>query len=271
MKIKRRNFIIKLFLGAFGLIFLDAFWFEKYIVQWNQFKLNDKDGDYIKLVQLSDLHLHSIKSHHKTIAQRINLENPDAVLITGDSITRTKYMPLLNSFLGLIDPSILKIAILGNKEYSGNVNLDLLKKTYNDHNGILLINESYVLQKYDRKINVLGIDEFTRGIPDLAKSANAIDTSLDTIFLNHCPVYKEEIDRFSLELKIKRPIIMAGHTHGGQITFFGIAFFKPYGCGKYLKGWYEDEASRMYVSRGIGTTAIPVRLGARAEATVFYI
>lgn len=271
MKVKRRNFIIKFFLGALGLLFLDAFWFEKYIVEWNQFDIADGDSDRIKVVQISDLHLRSLKSFHKTLADRINLENPDVVVITGDAITRNRHMSLLGSFLGLIHPTILKIAILGNKEYSGNVDLDLLNRTYIENNGVLLINDSYILQKNNRKINILGIDEYTLGDPNLPKSADAIDISHSTIILNHCPVYKEEIDRFCSEFKIKAPLILAGHTHGGQITFFGIAIYKPYGCGKYLRGWYNDAASKMYVSRGIGTTAIPIRFGARAEVAMFFV
>ncbi|MCK5440315.1 MAG: hypothetical protein KAJ23_00350 [Maribacter sp.] len=62
-----------------------------------------------------------------------------------------------------------------------------------------------------------------------------------------------------------------GHTHGGQITFLGKEFFKPKGSGNYLRGWYRINNLRMYVSKGIGTSGPPFRLGSRAEATVFYI
>ena len=42
-------------------------------------------------------------------------------------------------------------------------------------------------------------------------------------------------------------------------------YFKPKGSGKYLKGWYDKSNPKMYVSKGIGTSVIPIRLGARAE------
>lgn len=66
-------------------------------------------------------------------------------------------------------------------------------------------------------------------------------------------------------------MILSGHTHGGQIVLFGNVFFTPLGSGSYVKGWYENEHSRMFVSKGIGTSALPIRFGARAEATIFYI
>ena len=60
-------------------------------------------------------------------------------------------------------------------------------------------------------------------------------------------------------------MVLSGHTHGGQITFLGIAPFKPQGSGKYLKGWYKKSGPKMYISKGIGTSILPIRFGARAE------
>ncbi len=270
MKLSRRNFIVTAFLGVFGLIYLDAFWFEKYIIRWNEFDNSESDIEKIKLIQLSDLHLTAIKSFHKSMADRINKELPDAMLITGDAITRNHRIELLNSFLDLIDIRIPIIAILGNKEYSGRVDLKMLSTVYEAHNGILLVNETKVLQKSNRKINIIGIDDFLGGMPNVIKATQNIDKGLDSIFLSHCPIYKEEIDRLSCILHIKPKLILAGHTHGGQITFFGIPIFKPFGSGKYLRGWYSDNGSKMYVSNGIGTTILPFRFGARASAEIFY-
>lgn len=271
MKLNRRNFILKLILAIVGLFVLDAFWFEKYIIDWNSFDISNRNDDKIKVIQLSDLHLRSIKSYHKSIAERINTEKPDAVLLTGDVITRHKHLPLLNSFLVLIDPKILKIAILGNKEYSGKVDLKLLQNTYEDHHGVLLINETHQLITQNRKINIISVDDYVWGKPDFEKSVQGIDQSLDAIILCHCPVYKEEIDRLLPKMNLKANLILSGHTHGGQIAFFGQPLFTPYGSGNYVKGWYENAVSKMFVSKGIGTTMLPIRFGARAEAAIFYI
>ena len=271
MKFTRRGFILKLVLGIIGLVVIDAFWLEKSFIEWKIFDISNGEINTIKAIQLSDLHLREIKSFHKTIAERINRELPDVIFITGDTITRKKHIPLLNDFLDLLDHSILKIAILGNKEYSGRVDLKLLEKTYRNHNCLLLINESYVLHVKNRKINILGIDDYVYGNPDFSKTVDTIDKSLTTVVLNHCPAHREEIDRLSIDLEIKSMFILAGHTHGGQITFFGYPLFTPYGSGEYVKGWYNNQVSKMYVSKGIGTTMLPIRFGARAEATIFHI
>ncbi|MCJ7468123.1 MAG: metallophosphoesterase [Maribacter sp.] len=271
MKTNRRTFIGTLFAGLLGLVLLDAFWFEKYIIDWKQYDLSQGGTNRLKAIQISDLHLKSIESFHNYIAQRINREFPDVVFITGDSITRTNQMGLLHSFLGLMDDRILKIAILGNKEHSGRVDLDLLRKTYKNHNGLLLINESYEIWLRNRKINIIGVDDYALGAPDIVKSIGDMNKSYDAILLSHCPAFRDDLDVLLPDLNINLKLILSGHTHGGQITFFGIPIFKPHGSGRYLKGWYTNTISKMYVSKGIGTTIIPIRFGARAEATIFYI
>lgn len=271
MKLNRKQFILKLVLGSIGFVVLDSFWLETNFIEWTEHDISESESNKIKAIHLTDLHLHSIKSVHKSIAERINKERPDVIFITGDSVERNKNLPVLEEFLSLIDIKIPKIAILGNKESSGRVDLQKLQDIYDNHNGILLINEAYLFKTKNREINIIGLDDLVHGNPDFRKSTEDIDKSLLTIVLNHCPVYREQIDLISLEQEIKPKLILAGHTHGGQITFFGKPFFTPFGSGDYVKGWYNNEISKMYVSKGIGTTRLPIRFGARAEASIFYI
>jgi predicted MPP superfamily phosphohydrolase len=267
---KRRSFIIKFLLGVVGLLTLDAFWFERYIIDWNTFDISKGNKNKIKAIQLSDLHLTEIRSTHKSLAERINSELPDLICITGDAITRNSRIPILHDFLALLDPNIQKVAILGNKEHSGRVDLNSLKETYKASNCLLLVNESYIFRTRQRAINLMGIDDFVSGKPNFKQAARAIDIALPLLVLNHCPQYRSTIDKVSTELNLK-PFILSGHTHGGQVAIFGKPLFTPYGSGNYIKGWYTNETSQMYVSKGIGTTVLPVRFGARAEASIFYL
>lgn len=258
-------------MGSISFVVLDSFWLETYFVEWTEHDISEKESNKIKAIHLTDLHLHSIKSVHRSIADRINEELPDVIFFTGDSIERNKHLPVLHDFLGLINVNIPKIAILGNKESSGRVDLQKLKDIYGHHNGILLINEAYLFKTKNREINIIGLDDLVHGHPDFKKSTEDIDKSLPTVVLNHCPAYREQIDLVSVEQEIKPKLILSGHTHGGQVTFFGRPFFTPYGSGSYVKGWYNNEISQMYVSKGIGTTIYPIRFGARAEASIFYL
>ncbi|QXP53506.1 MULTISPECIES: metallophosphoesterase [unclassified Cellulophaga] len=274
MHIKRRVFIKNLilgFLGLIGFIYLDSFWIEKYIIDWNTHDLSDGAKQKIKIIQLSDLHLKEIKYFHKTIAQKINTEKPDIVVFTGDTISRRNTYHILEQFLKLIDPEIFKIAILGNKEYDAKVAMPLFRATFKKYNGIVLINENYAFLKDKRAINIIGIDDFLRGSSNFKTAIHHIDTQLDTIVLNHCPAYTDVIDALNSEENLKIKVVLSGHTHGGQITFFGIPFYTPGGSGDYVKGWYQKITTKMYVSKGIGTTALPIRFFARAEASIFYV
>ena len=63
---------------------------------------------------------------------------------------------------------------------------------------------------------------------------------------------------------------LAGHTHGGQVRFgAGLVPFVPPGSGRFVSGWYDTPAGRAYVSRGTGTSILPVRFTCRPELPVF--
>lgn len=258
-------------MGGMGLVFLDAFWFERYIIDWKEFDISEGSGDKIKTIQLSDLHINSIKSFHKTMAERINKERPDALFVTGDSVNSMSGVPVLDAFLAMIDYNIPKFAIMGNVDYTGRVDSATLRKTYEKYNGKLLVNQNHKLRVKNRIVNIVGVDDYLCGYPDFEKASQGLDLSMDTIVLNHCPAYRDEIDAMSIKLGRKIKLILSGHTHGGQITFFGKAIFTPYGSGNYVKGWYKNESSRLYVSKGIGTRGLPLRFGSRAEAIIFHV
>jgi predicted MPP superfamily phosphohydrolase len=63
--------------------------------------------------------------------------------------------------------------------------------------------------------------------------------------------------------------MLSGHTHGGQIAPFGVALKLPHGSGGYVAGWYRGDGVPLYVSRGIGTSLVPIRIGATPELAQF--
>jgi len=262
-KISRRTFIKRGLLASFGLVMIDGLWFETYMIDYNYFDISNHKKNKIKIIQLSDLHLHAIQSFHKSIAKKINNANTDLLFITGDTVDKTEEIDILKEFLNLIDNSISKFAITGNKEYSGKVDLTKLKKVFKQYNCELLINENKTVRIKNRNISIIGIDDYIGGNADFLKSTTHLKPSDTNIVLTHCPAHRDIIEKQKKNLKID--IVLSGHTHGGQLNLFGFAPFKPRGSGTYLSGWYKDKEPIMYVSRGIGTSILPIRLGARAE------
>jgi predicted MPP superfamily phosphohydrolase len=125
------------------------------------------------------------------------------------------------------------------------------------------------LKVRERSIAIGGLDDLVAGRPDFSLVKKQLKPSDLTIILSHCPAFRDEIVKEKGVLK--KDMVLSGHTHGGQVNFFGFAPYKPKGSGKYLSGWYEEEAPKLYVSKGIGTSILPIRFGSRAEASVFYI
>lgn len=271
MPITRRKLIKSGLVSLPVLVFADAYWFETDFVELNEFYIGSasKDTSNIRVVQISDLHLHSISRHVTQLAKKINKLQPDLILITGDAFDKAIDISLLNDFLLLIDKNIKKVAILGNWEYFSRVDLTELEKVYNNHNCTLLINQSVQFAFRNRTISITGLDDFLRGNADIETATKDYVSSDNHIILVHCPEYSDYIsERINKDIKVD--FILSGHTHGGQLNIFGYVPFLPEGSGRYIKGWYNENNPKLYVSRGIGSNIFaPFRFGARAEITLF--
>ena len=141
--------------------------------------------------------------------------------------------------------------------------MNKLKETYAKNNCELLINENRSLKIKNREISIIGIDDFVGGNADLKTAIKNLNETETNIVLTHCPEHRDIIIKEKGNLIID--LILSGHTHGGQITFLGFVPFKPQGSGKYLKAWYNESEPKMYISKGVGTSILPIRFGARAE------
>jgi uncharacterized protein len=266
MAISRRKFITSGLVVVAGAVATDAFWIEKHFIEKKEFHIGSASSDKIRVIQVSDLHMQSLSDRYKQLTKYLNAQKPDLILFTGDSIDKRENTEVLESFLKEIDHNIQKVAILGNWEYWGNVDLTRLRKVYKDHNCELLINDTKQFLFRNRTISITGVDDLVGGNADIETALQGFKESDLHIVLNHCPEYYDVIVNYN---KIKIDLVLAGHTHGGQLNLFGFTPFLPRGSGKYLKGWYKERSPNLYVSKGIGTSIIPARLGARAEVTLF--
>lgn len=267
--ITRRKFLKTGIFSLFGLFLVDALWFEKNIVKWKEVDLNNQSKTPIKLIQLSDLHFKGINKKLKKIAKEINSLNPELVVFTGDSLDSDKYLKDFDQFLKLINPQIKKYAITGNWEYWGKVDIEQLKNIYAANNCELLINENRQIHIKDRDISIIGIDDYIGGKADFVLASKNIISGDKTLVLSHCPAYADMIKQIKPDRNID--LILSGHTHGGQINLFGFIPFIPQGSGQYISGLYDKTTFKLYVSKGVGTSILPIRFGARAEVTIFNI
>jgi predicted MPP superfamily phosphohydrolase len=266
--ISRRKFIW----GGIGVITasigVNSFWYEKLFVELNEFYIGNASPKTrnIKVVQISDLHLRSIKSQHLEIVKVINQLKPELIMFTGDVIDRNKNLGKLDKYLAMFDPSIQKTAILGNWE-CWEVHPKELLKVYQKHQCELIVNHSFRYEFGNTSVSVSGMDDLIAGKADYTMAMEFYEKSTYHIIMTHCPQHRDIIKEQMTDIPIN--LILSGHTHGGQVNLLGFAPFRPKGSGRYISGWYTDELPHMYVSRGIGTSGIPMRLGSRAEISIF--
>lgn len=230
------------------------------------------------LAQISDLHLHAVGEMHHRIAARVNAIRPDLVLFTGDAIDRRERLADFAALLALFDPRTAKRAILGNWEHWCGVDLDELSAVYRAAGCRLLINESVVDEAGGRSLAVTGLDDLSGGRPDPRRAFAGTAGADAHLLLAHCPEQRDRLaDAGALITGTEPPIrperitlMLSGHTHGGQVNLLGWTPVLPAGSGRYVRGWFRgDGGAPLYVSRGIGTSVLPFRLGAPPEVAIF--
>ena len=116
----------------------------------------------------------------------------------------------------------------------------------------------------DRSVALLGGRLVLHGIAGPRPLPGArFDTPGYDVVLCHYPTVLPRIAGPGVEL------VLAGHTHGGQVCLpGGHALVLPFESGDFVAGWFEDRGTRLFVSRGVGTTALPVRAFCRPEVAV---
>ena len=102
------------------------------------------------------------------------------------------------------------------------------------------------------------------GHPNLEAALRGLNSLVPTLLLSHRPEIFPQAARYAV------PLTLAGHWHGGQIRIsLGGATISPaHLMTPYPEGLYRNGASRLYVTRGIGTTFTPIRLNCPGEITV---
>ena len=220
-------------------------------------------ADRLRIVQVSDLHVHGIGALERQLLEQIHEAQADLIVITGDSIDRAGSLPLLDRLLGEFPRSPRVLAILGNWEYRSGIGPDEFARAYARHGIELLVNQSIELEHQGRTIRVTGLDDILYSRPAAATAIGAGRPLDHHLVLAHCPISR---DTLGLPPEHPASLVLSGHTHGGQVAPFGVATIMPPGCGRYVAGWYRDaDGPPLYVSRGIGTSGLPIRIGATPE------
>ncbi len=216
----------------------------------------------LRLAQVSDLHLHSMGRLEAHLLTALHDSRADLILFTGDMIDRRLDLWRLETFLHECPTSPRRFAILGNWEYWSGVPTEALERLYDRHGVELLVNRSVEVVVAGTRVRITGLDDLRGGRPDATAALGAVAPAPNHLVLAHCPLSRDAV---SLPADHPVDLVLSGHTHGGQVALLGHPLVLPPGSGRYVAGWYRDDGPPMYVSRGIGTSLLPVRLGTPPE------
>jgi predicted MPP superfamily phosphohydrolase len=269
MKITRRRFLAGI--GATGVVIAgDAFGFEAHRVLLTRHDVPipglPAALDGVRIAQVSDVHFPGNRTAARGALEHLHQERPDIVLLTGDMTESQEAMTHVRSFAGEARGKMATAALLGNWEHRvGAVGL-LARDTYRSAGVQLLVNSSMNLDIGGATLTLVGLDDPVSGSPDLSTARRDVVPGSTEIWLVHAPGYLEQPP----DGTAARPVLLlAGHTHGGQIRIPLVPPVKPTGAGRFLEGWYYDTFAPLYVSRGVGTTGIPARFLCPAELPIF--
>lgn len=253
---------ILLFLSA-G-VFIYARYIEPELLAVKQEKMEiDSQITPCKVVFFTDTHFGELYPQEKAaeIADKIMKQEPDIVIFGGDFFDNyardrdSLDLDYLKEQFSKIEAPYGKYAVFGNHDYGGGA-ARVYEEFMTDSGFMVLKNDSIYLE--DLKLRIIGYDDYLLGKTD--PSLYQIKSTDFNLIVTHEPDVVQFIEASGENL------VLAGHSHGGQVSLpFITEKILPPGAKNFVKGWYNpskvgiNNKTLLYVSKGIGMTVIPFR------------
>jgi predicted MPP superfamily phosphohydrolase len=228
-----------------------------------------RDLDGLRITQLSDIHFGPFldRAQLRRAVAMANETRPHIIALTGDLITRR--FDDLETCMAELSHLRAEAGVYGcHGNHEVYARCQEIATSLGEQYGMrFLRGQATTLRFGDALLNLAGFDYqrmdtyYLRGAERLRRP-DALN-----IMLQHNPV------AFPRSAEAGYALMLAGHTHGGQINVeilhenVNVArFYTP-----YVRGHYELGAAHLYVNSGLGTVAVPIRLGAPPEITLIQL
>lgn len=206
----------------------------------------------------------------RSIVREINAAKPDIILLPGDFIADRQYQSdtgstaedEITSVLAELKAPLGVYATLGNHDWwhDGAKFTNALKKR-----GIHVL-ENDAQQIKNTALWVVGIGDHHTHHSQPAKALSKLPKGAQALVLMHDPASL-------VAMPPVQGLIVAGHTHGGQVylPFIGALVVPGAAPKHWAYGWVEHDANSMYVTSGLGVSILPVRFNMRPEWVMFTV
>ena len=218
--------------------------------------------DGLKIAQLSDLHLGTPPTGGamRRAVAAVQAAKPDLIALTGDYVSYSRHLPLVRAALRSLSAPYGIYAIFGNHDHWTHP--EAITQVMRELGIHLLVNEHRTVSVGTGVLVIAGVDDIWDGHPDLAAALTGAPPGAPVILLAHAPDYADTAAQAPVAVQL------AGHTHAGHIRLPGLGpLFLPRHGVRYHRGLHRVGQMWLYVCQGIG--GWPIRIGSRAEVTVF--
>jgi uncharacterized protein len=207
---------------------------------------------------LTDLH-RSQTVPHEMIASAVRMlmaEQPELIVLGGDYVTwgdRHYVQPAAEALAPLTAPHGV-IAILGNHDDDRDMPAALAAR------GFTVLKDARTrLTIRGEPMDFAGVRYWTRKVEHIAHVLRG--SVPHTILLAHTPKRLFEAQQLAV------PAVISGHTHGGQIVLPGLG---PIAAREFpvIAGIAQRQGTTIFVSRGVGTIYVPIRINCPPEVAV---
>jgi predicted MPP superfamily phosphohydrolase len=229
----------------------------------------------LTIVYVSDIHEGALYSHSrvKSLITRINELGADMVLMGGDYGNDSQTAIEFFQHLPKIQARYLVAGVVGNHDRTApESNLSVLQSAMLNAGVLPLVNAVREVRVNDSALYLCGVDDYNNGYPAISQVAAQVREDDFVIFLTHSPDNLPEafLTENSEGSMFWFDLALCGHTHGGQVTFFGQPLFHPTEkvSDRYLSGWVQENRADVLVSNGVGAVFLPVRLFAPPQIHV---
>jgi len=233
--------------------------------------------DGFRIAQLSDIHLDDYTEPFllRDAVNQINRMNPDAVFLTGDFVTHGLVPKRFELGTAWQCANLLnqiqcpnRYGVLGNHDVV--VGSQEVTKALTANSITMLVNEYVPIERGGARFWLAGLDDPVAGRPNPEKTIpesirNIPDEPI--VLLSHAPDYADDLLKLPSGKAVS--LMLAGHSHGGQIRLPWIGPLNLPEMGrKYVEGWFRLQNLQLYVNRGLGTVVVPFRFDCPPEITL---
>lgn len=212
----------------------------------------------LRVVMLTDIHLSETVPADlvRESVKMANAARPDLIVLGGDYVSwadRSYVGPVAEALAGLTAPHGV-YAILGNHDHEREMPVALRRNGYE-----VLLDTRTSIRVRQEPVDIIGLRFWTRSPSDLAQIARR--TRGFPLLLAHDP------RRLPDAVALRLPLVLSGHTHGGQVA---LPLIGQIATRKFpiAAGTLVEEGTTLFVSRGIGTVYVPLRVNCPPEVAV---